>query len=171
MELKILESPLEYVQKEQSPTVTTIVNDSDYDFQDPPSPINNRGKEKVDTCSSPPKKKSRHTISHIQNKSPPRVISKQRDLTKSPRNVNIEKRTKAPHPKKQTKKSAKVPAITGIKKNVEIKENDGVEVPRKVPTVGIFVRVNITSSSPEVTFQQPPARSPVGQSDFSPLVQ
>ncbi|TMW83069.1 hypothetical protein EJD97_003093, partial [Solanum chilense] len=78
MEIQILESPHEYVQKEQSPIITTTTNDSDYDFQDPPIPINNRGKEKVDTCSSSPKKKSRRTISHIQNKSPPRVISKQR---------------------------------------------------------------------------------------------
>ncbi|XP_069152934.1 uncharacterized protein [Solanum lycopersicum] len=225
---------------------------------DPPSPINNRGKEKIDTYSSPPKKKSRRTISHIQNKSPPRVISKQRGLTKPPRNVSIAKITKAPYPKKQTKKSAKVPAIACIKKNVELKESiaskipstsksqdfnisrdefdrfkismekqftdlrnfieinfkvvldsiktknaedkgDDVEVTRKVSTVGVdqseepslnlpsklnyqsvlndlndqenFVRVNVTSSSPEVTFQQSSSRSPAVQSDFSPLLQ
>ena len=62
MELKILELPPEYVQTEQSPTETTDSND---DFQDPPYPINNCGKEKVDTCSSHHKKKSRQTISHI----------------------------------------------------------------------------------------------------------
>ena len=47
MELNILELPPEYVQTEQSPTETTAANDSDDDFQDPPSPINNRGKEKL----------------------------------------------------------------------------------------------------------------------------
>ena len=116
----MLNYPLEYVQTEQSPTETTAANVSENDFQDPLSPIDNHGKEKVDTCSSPPKKKSRGTISHIQNKSPPRVISKQRGLTKSSQNVSIAKITKAPHPKKQTKKSAKVPTIAGIKKNVEL---------------------------------------------------
>ncbi|KAG5609920.1 hypothetical protein H5410_021201 [Solanum commersonii] len=87
MELKILELPPEYVQSNQSPTEISAVNDSDDDFQDPPHPKNNKGKEKVDTCSSPPKK----------------VISKQPCLRKSPRHANVPKRPKSPLLKRQAK--------------------------------------------------------------------
>ncbi|KAH0719046.1 hypothetical protein KY285_015077 [Solanum tuberosum] len=122
MELKILELPPEYVQSDPSPTETTAANASDDDFQDPPCPINNKGKEKVDTCLSPPKK-SRQTITPIQNKTTPRVISKQPCLRKSPRRANVAKRPKSPLPKRQTKKHANVPSYTGIKQNVEIKSS------------------------------------------------
>lgn len=47
MELKILELPPKYVQSDPSPTETTTANTSDDDFQDPPCPINNKGKKKL----------------------------------------------------------------------------------------------------------------------------
>ncbi|WMV58101.1 hypothetical protein MTR67_051486, partial [Solanum verrucosum] len=108
MELKILELPPEY---------------------DPPCPINNKGKEKVDTCLSPPKKKSRQTVTPIQNKTTPRVISKKPCLIKSPRRANVAKRPKSPLPKRQAKKHANVPSYTGIKQNVEIKSSVAFEIP------------------------------------------
>ncbi|KAH0690084.1 hypothetical protein KY289_017442 [Solanum tuberosum] len=98
-------------------------------FQDPPCPINNKGKEKVDTYLSPPKKKSRQTVTPIQNKTTPRVISKQSCLIKSPRRANVAKRPKSPLPKRQTKKHANVPSYTGIKKNIEIKSSVAFEIP------------------------------------------
>ncbi|KAH0754050.1 hypothetical protein KY290_024320 [Solanum tuberosum] len=129
MELKILELPPEYVQSDSSPTETTTANASDDDFQDPPCPINNKGKEKADTCLSPPKKKSGQTVTPIQNKTTPRVISKQPCLIKSPRRANVAKRTKSPLPKRQAKKHANVPSYTGIKQNVEIKSSVAFEIP------------------------------------------
>ncbi|KAH0652366.1 hypothetical protein KY289_030044 [Solanum tuberosum] len=165
IELKTLELPLEYVQSDQSPTEISATNDSDDDFQDPPHPKNNKGKEKVDTCSSPPKKKSRQTITPIQKKTPPRVISKQPCLRKSLRHANVPKRPKSPLPKRQAKQCANVASYPGNKKNVEIKSSavseipstskshdfsisrdefdqfkisgDGVEVTHKVPTVSV----------------------------------
>ncbi|KAH0780838.1 hypothetical protein KY290_000436 [Solanum tuberosum] len=47
MELKILELPPEYVQSDSSPTETAAANASDDDFQDPPCPINNKGKKRL----------------------------------------------------------------------------------------------------------------------------
>ncbi|KAH0678706.1 hypothetical protein KY284_019791 [Solanum tuberosum] len=129
MELKILELPPEYVQSDSSPTETAAANASDDDFQDPPCPINNKGKEKVDSCLSPPKKKSRHTVTPIQKKTTPRVISKQPCLIKSPRRANVAKRPKSPLPKRQAKKHANVPSYTGIKQNVEIKSSVPLEIP------------------------------------------
>ncbi|KAH0773582.1 hypothetical protein KY290_010719 [Solanum tuberosum] len=129
MELKILELPPEYVQSDSSPIETAAANASDDDFQDPPCPINNKGKEKVDTCLSPPKKKSRQTVTPIQNKTTPRVISKQPCLIKSPRRANVAKRPKSPLPKRQAKKHANVPSYTGIKQNVEIKSSVPFEIP------------------------------------------
>ncbi|WMV20621.1 hypothetical protein MTR67_014006 [Solanum verrucosum] len=129
MELKILELPPEYVQSDSSPTETTAANASNDDFQDPPCPINSKGKEKVDTCLSPPKKKSRQTVTPIQNKTTPRVISKQPCLIKSPRRANVAKRPKSPLPKRQAKKHANVPSYTGIKQNVEIKSSVAFEIP------------------------------------------
>uniref|UniRef100_M1DFZ7 Ulp1 protease family, C-terminal catalytic domain containing protein n=1 Tax=Solanum tuberosum TaxID=4113 RepID=M1DFZ7_SOLTU len=165
IELKTLELPLEYVQSDQSPTEISATNDSDDDFQDPPHPKNNKGKEKVDTCSSPPKKKSRQTITPIQKKTPPRVISKQPCLRKSLRHANVPKRPRSPLPKRQAKQCANVASYPGNKKNVEIKSSavseipstskshdfsisrdefdqfkisgDGVEVTHKVPTVSV----------------------------------
>ncbi|WMV19852.1 hypothetical protein MTR67_013237 [Solanum verrucosum] len=129
MELKILELPPEYVQSDSSPTETAAANASDDDFQDPPYPINNKGKEKVDSCLSPPKKKSRQTITPIQKKTTPRVISKQPCLIKSPRRANVAKRPKSPLPKRQAEKHANVPSYTGIKQNVEIKSSVPFEIP------------------------------------------
>ncbi|XP_049344033.1 uncharacterized protein LOC125808366 [Solanum verrucosum] len=129
MELKILELPPEYVQSDSSPTETAAANASDDDFQDPPCPINNKGKEKVDSCLSPPKKKSRQTVTPIQKKTTPRVISKQPCLIKSPRRANVAKRPKSPLPKRQAKKHANVPSYTGIKQNVEIKSSVPLEIP------------------------------------------
>ncbi|KAG5624362.1 hypothetical protein H5410_009580 [Solanum commersonii] len=108
MELKILELPPEY---------------------DPPCPINNKEREKVDTCLSPLKKKSRQTVTPIQNKTTPRVISKQPCLRKSPRRANVAKRPKSPLPKRKAKKHANVPSYTGIKQNVEIKSSVAFEIP------------------------------------------
>ncbi|TMW96595.1 hypothetical protein EJD97_007121 [Solanum chilense] len=87
-----------------------------------------REKEKVDTCSSPPKKKSRKTITPIKNKTPPKIISNQPCLRKSPRSVNVAKRPKSPLLKKQAKKPAYVPSYTGTKQNVEIKSNVDSEI-------------------------------------------
>ncbi|WMV27517.1 hypothetical protein MTR67_020902 [Solanum verrucosum] len=129
MELKILELPPEYVQSDSSPTETAAANASDDDFQDPPCPINNKGKEKVDSCLSPPKKKSRQTVTPIQKKTTPRVISKQPCLIKSPQRPNVAKRPKSPLPKRQAKKHANVPSYTGIKQNVEIKSSVPFEIP------------------------------------------
>ncbi|XP_049394895.1 uncharacterized protein LOC125859240 [Solanum stenotomum] len=129
MELKILELPPEYVQSDSSPTETAAANASDDDFQDPPCPINNKGKEKDDSCLSPPKKKSRHTVTPIQKKTTPRVISKQPCLIKSPRRANVAKRPKSPLPKRHAKKHANVPSYTGIKQNVEIKSSVPIEIP------------------------------------------
>ncbi|KAH0688921.1 hypothetical protein KY289_016279 [Solanum tuberosum] len=129
MELKVLELPPEYAQSDSSPTETATANASDDDFQDPPCPINNKGKEKVDTCLSPPKKKSRQTVTPIQNKTTPRVISKQPCLRKSPRRANVAKRPKSPLPKRQAKKHANVPSYTGIKKKIEIKSSVAFEIP------------------------------------------
>ncbi|KAG5598431.1 hypothetical protein H5410_029801, partial [Solanum commersonii] len=198
MELKILELPAEYVQLDSSPIETTTANALDDDFQDLPCPINNKGKEKVNTCLSPPKKKSRQTVNPNQNKTTPRVISKQPCLIKSPRRANVAKRPKSPLPKRQAKKHANVPSYIGIKQNVEIKSSDafeipstskshdfsisrdefdqfklsgdGVEVRDKVP-IGVIVRVSIPSSTPEVSIHQSNLHSPAGQSAFSPLVQ
>ncbi|TMW90802.1 hypothetical protein EJD97_015192 [Solanum chilense] len=130
MELKILELLSEYGQSEQSPL--SIVNHSNLQRKQQLQMIRmmtfrilhiQQGKEKVDTCSSSPKKKPRKTITHIQNKSSPRVISKQSGLRKSPRSVNIAKIPKMPLSKKQAKKPANVPACRGIKQNVQIKES------------------------------------------------
>ncbi|KAH0652932.1 hypothetical protein KY289_030610 [Solanum tuberosum] len=121
MELKILELPPEYVQSDQSPTEISTANDSDDDFQDPPRLKNNKGKEKVNSCSSPPKKKSRQTVTRIQKKTPPRVISKQPCLRKSLRHANVPERPKSPLPKRQAKQRTNVASYTGIKQNVEIK--------------------------------------------------
>ncbi|WMV36751.1 hypothetical protein MTR67_030136 [Solanum verrucosum] len=129
MELKILELPLEYVQLDQSPTEISAANDSDDDFQDPPRPKNNKGKEKVDICSSPPKKKSRQTVTLIQKKTPPTVISKHPYLRKFPRHANVPKRPKSPLPKGQAKQRANVDSYTGIKQNVEIKSSVASEIP------------------------------------------
>ncbi|WMV47444.1 hypothetical protein MTR67_040829 [Solanum verrucosum] len=122
MELKILELPPMYVQSDPSPTETTAANASDDDFQDPPCPINNKGKEKVDTCLSPPKKKSRQIVTPIQNKTTPRVISKQPCLRKSTRRANVAKRPKSPLPKRQAKKHANVPSYTGIKQILRLNQ-------------------------------------------------
>ncbi|KAH0686766.1 hypothetical protein KY284_017319 [Solanum tuberosum] len=100
MELNILELPPKY---------------------DPPRPKNNKEKEKVDTCSSPPKKKSRQTVTPIHKKTPPRVISKQSCLRKSPRHANVSKRSKPPLPKRQAKQRANGASYTCAKQNVEIK--------------------------------------------------
>uniref|UniRef100_M1D8U6 Ulp1 protease family, C-terminal catalytic domain containing protein n=1 Tax=Solanum tuberosum TaxID=4113 RepID=M1D8U6_SOLTU len=121
MELTILELPPEYVQSDQSPTKISTANDSDDDFQDPPRLKNNKGKEKVNSCSSPPKKKSRQTVTRIQKKTPPRVISKQPCLRKSLRHANVPERPKSPLPKRQAKQRTNVASYTGIKQNVEIK--------------------------------------------------
>ncbi|KAH0757564.1 hypothetical protein KY290_021057 [Solanum tuberosum] len=129
MELKILELPPEYLQSDQSPTEISVANDSDDDFQDPSHPKNNKGKEKVDTCSSPPKKKSRHTVTPIQKKTPPRVISNHPCLRKSPRHANVPKRPKSPLSKRQAKQRANVAFYTGIKQNVEIKSSVASEIP------------------------------------------
>ncbi|KAG5629372.1 hypothetical protein H5410_001089 [Solanum commersonii] len=95
MELKILELP---------PRVCSI--DS--------SPM----KRKVDSCLSPPKKKSRRI--------PPARIRQHLGsfqsvcLIKSPRRANVAKRPKSPLPKRW-QKHANVPSYTCIKQNVEIK--------------------------------------------------
>ncbi|KAG5598405.1 hypothetical protein H5410_029775 [Solanum commersonii] len=194
MELKILELPSEYVQSDSSPIETTTTNALDDDFQDPLCPINNKGKEKVDTCLSPPKKKSRQTITPIQNKTTPRVISKQPCLIKSPRRANVAKRPKSPLPKRQAKKHANVPSYTGIKQNVEIKSSVAFELPStskshnfkpsqhlpsELKCQSVFndlndqevVRVSVPSSTLEVSIHQSNLHSPAGQSVFSPLVQ
>ncbi|KAK4734632.1 hypothetical protein R3W88_008893 [Solanum pinnatisectum] len=124
MELKILELPAEYVQSDQSPTKISAANDSHNDFQDPPRLKNNKGKENVDTCSSPPKKKSRQTITLIQKKTPPRVISKQPCLRKSHQYANVPKRSKSP-----LSKSANIASYIGTKQNVEIKSCVASKIP------------------------------------------
>ncbi|KAH0690085.1 hypothetical protein KY289_017443 [Solanum tuberosum] len=126
-ELKILELPPEFVQSDSSLTETAAASDDD--FQDPPCPINNKGKEKVDTCLSPPKRKQRQTVTPIQNKTTPRVISKQPCLIKFPRLDNVAKRPKSPLPKRQAKKHANVPSYIGIKQNVEIKSSVAFKIP------------------------------------------
>ncbi|KAH0732204.1 hypothetical protein KY289_003392 [Solanum tuberosum] len=185
MELKIFELPPEYVQSDSSPTETVVANVSDDDFQDPPCPINNKGKEKVDTCLLPPKKKSRQTITPIQNKTTPMVISKQPCLIKSPRRANVAKRPKSPLPKRQATKHVNVPSYTGIKQNVEIKSSVAFEIPSTSKShdfsisrdefdqfkLSKVVRVSVPLSTPEVSIHQSNLHSPAGQSTFSPLVQ
>ncbi|KAH0690187.1 hypothetical protein KY289_017545 [Solanum tuberosum] len=160
MELKILELPPKYVQSGQHPTKISAANDLDDDFQDSPRPKNNKEKEKVDTCSSPPKKKSRQTVTLIQKKTPPKVISKQPCLRKSPRHANVPKRSKPPLPKRQAKQRANVASYTCTKQNVEIKSSVASEIPS-------------TSKSPDfkVSIHQSHLQSPAGHSGFSPLGQ
>ncbi|KAG5597012.1 hypothetical protein H5410_038244 [Solanum commersonii] len=69
------------------------------------------------------------TVTHIQNKTTPRIISKQPCLRKSPRRANLSKRPKSPLPKRQAKKHANVPSYTSIKQNVEIKSSVAFEIP------------------------------------------
>ncbi|KAH0742810.1 hypothetical protein KY290_030803 [Solanum tuberosum] len=175
MELKILELPLEYVQSDQSPTEISAANDSNDDFQDPPHPKNNKGKEKVDTCSSPPKKKSRQTVTPIQKKTPPRVISKKPYLSKSPRHANVPKRPKSPLPKRQAKQCANVASYTGNKQNIEIKSSVASEIPSTSKSHNFsisrdeFDQFKISGDGVEVTHKVP--TSPAGHSGFSPLGQ
>ncbi|KAH0646614.1 hypothetical protein KY284_034498 [Solanum tuberosum] len=159
MELKILELPPEYVRLDQFPTKISAANDSDDDFQDTPRPNNNKGKEKVNTCSSPPKKKSRQTITPIQKKTPPMIISKH-PLRKSPQHANVPKRPKSPLSKRQAKQCANVTFSIGIKQNVEIKSSVASEIPS-------------TNKSPDfkVSIHQSPLQSPAGHSEFIPLGQ
>ncbi|KAH0692729.1 hypothetical protein KY285_019826 [Solanum tuberosum] len=192
MELKILELPPEYVQSDSSPTETATANVSDDDFQDPPCPINNKGKEKVDTCLSPPKKKSRQTVTPIQNKTTPRVISKQPCIKQ-----NIEIKSSVAFEIPSTNKSHDF-SISRDEFDQFKLSGDGVEVTDKVP-VGVIqseepsqhlpselncqsvfndlndqekvVLVSVPSSTPEVSIHQSNLHSPAGQSAFSPLVQ
>ncbi|KAH0643778.1 hypothetical protein KY290_035528 [Solanum tuberosum] len=184
MELKILELPPEYVRLDQSSTEISAANDSDDNFQDPPRPKNNKGKEKVDTCSSPPKKKSRQTVTPIQKKTPPMIISKH-PLRKSPRHANVPKRPKSPFSKRQAKQRANVTSSTCIKQNVEIKSSVASEIPstNKSPDFSIsrdefeqfkiskVARVAIPSFNSEVSIHQSHLQSPTGHSGFSPLGQ
>ncbi|KAH0655602.1 hypothetical protein KY285_030484 [Solanum tuberosum] len=147
MELKILELPPEYVQSDQSPTEISTANDSDDDFQDPPRLKNNKGKEKVNSCSSPPKKKSRQTVTRIQKKTPPRVISKQPCLRKSLRHANVPERPKSPLPKRQAK---------------QLSVDQFEELSRHSPS-----KLNCQSVYNDLNDQE----SPAGHSGFSPLGQ
>ncbi|WMV42128.1 hypothetical protein MTR67_035513 [Solanum verrucosum] len=145
----------------------------------------NKGKEKVDTCSSPPKKKSRQTVTPIQKKTPPMIISKHPYLRKSPRHANVLKRPKSPLPKRKAKQRANVTSYTGIKQNVEIKSSVAFEIPstNKSPDFSIsrdafeqfkiskVVRVAIPSFNSEVSIHQSHLQSPAGHSGFNPLGQ
>ncbi|KAH0654994.1 hypothetical protein KY285_029876 [Solanum tuberosum] len=173
MELKILELPLEYVQSDQSPTEISAANDSNDDFQDPPHPKNNKGKEKVDTCSSPPKKKSRQTVTPIQKKTPPRVISKQPYL-RNKQNIEIKSSVASEIP--STSKSHNLSISRDEFDQFKI-SGDGVEVTHKVPTVSVDQSEEPSRHSPfELNCQSVyndlnDQESPGGHSGFSPLGQ
>ncbi|KAH0703052.1 hypothetical protein KY290_018379 [Solanum tuberosum] len=145
----------------QHPTKISTANDLDDDFQDPPRPKNNKEKEKIDTCSSPPKKKSRQIVAPIQKKTSPRVISKQPCLRKSPRHANVPKRSKPPLPKRQAKQRANVASYTCTKQNVEIKSSVASEISStsKSPDFSIsrdeFEKFKISGDGVEVIHKVP----------------
>ncbi|KAG5583438.1 hypothetical protein H5410_054065 [Solanum commersonii] len=76
---------------------------------DPPCPINNKGKEKVESGLSAPMKKLRHTVIHTDQ------MKTQPILRKSPRLVTVPKKVKLPPLKSQAKQRANAAAYQGIK--------------------------------------------------------
>ncbi|KAG5621586.1 hypothetical protein H5410_006804 [Solanum commersonii] len=79
------------------------------DLPDPPCPINNKGKEKVESGLSAPMKKLRHTVIHTDQ------MKTQPILRKSPRLVTVPKKVKLPPLKSQAKQRANAAAYQGIK--------------------------------------------------------